>query len=31
MTPNEIIRQRFPHEKTQGIADDLRTQLFSSC
>jgi hypothetical protein len=23
MTPNEIIRQRFPHEKTQGIADDL--------
>jgi hypothetical protein len=23
MTPNEIIRQRFPHERTQGIADDL--------
>jgi hypothetical protein len=23
MTQNEIIRQRFPHEKTQGIADDL--------
>jgi hypothetical protein len=23
MTPNEIIRQRFPHEKTQCIADDL--------
>lgn len=23
MTVNEIIRQRFPHEKTQGIADDL--------
>ena len=24
MTPNEIIRQRFPHERTQGIADDLK-------
>lgn len=23
MTQNEIIRQRFPHERTQGIADDL--------
>ena len=23
MTQNEIIKQRFPHEKTQGIADDL--------
>lgn len=23
MTPNEIIRQRFPHERTQAIADDL--------
>ena len=23
MTPNEIIRQRFPHERTQSIADDL--------
>jgi hypothetical protein len=23
MTTNEIIRQRFPHERTQGIADDL--------
>tara|TARA_R110000868_G_scaffold505_2_gene3765 strand:- start:73 stop:693 length:621 start_codon:yes stop_codon:yes gene_type:complete len=23
MTQNKIIRQRFPHERTQGIADDL--------
>ena len=23
MNQNEIIRQRFPHERTQGIADDL--------
>ena len=23
MTQNEIIKQRFPHEKTQSIADDL--------